>query len=302
MGLFWSCVCRSVVAGDPVAGCQPELHILFTKHDHKMAGSRGSSRQTRARKQDECATAPELHIHPVPGRPPGRETVGTTPPTPPGLQDECATRPHATSRHHDLPPGSDHPRPHTTCTLPQPGSKHLRPDPYRTTQPADTPTRKPTPTAHLRPHPHNQAPYPDHATGGHLMRPGRRRPSRQRGPVRPPRGTFCAQGNRLRRKQPRFVTFCAKRHPVHKMSRPAQNVPPHHPHPRGRPRPFLSPVGSQATPPSPARPGAPTPANRPYPVHARGTRTARDTPRPAPGNRVVATFPEVGSSPALPGP
>ena len=48
------------------------------------------------------------------------------------------------------------------------------------------------------------------------------------------RETFCAQGNRLHRKRPGLVTFCAKRHPVHKMFRPAQNVPVH---------------------PSPARPG-----------------------------------------------
>ena len=43
------------------------------------------------------------------------------------------------------------------------------------------------------------------------------------------RETFCAQGNRLRRKRPGLVTFCAKRHPVHKMFRPAQNVPAHRP-------------------------------------------------------------------------
>ena len=150
------------------------------------------------------------------------------------------------------PPAGDHPRPHTTCTLPQRGSKHLRPAPYRTTQPADTPTRKPTPIPHLRPHPHNQTPCPDHATGSRLVRPGRRRPSRQGGPARPPRGTFCAQGNRLRRKRPGFVTFCAKRHPVHKMSRPAQNVPPHHPHPRDQ---------------------EPRPRNRPCPVRAKRART-----------------------------
>ena len=39
--------------------------------------------------------------------------------------------PRTTSRHHDLPPGSDHPRPHTTCTLPQPGSKHPAPRPLQ---------------------------------------------------------------------------------------------------------------------------------------------------------------------------
>ena len=135
MGLFWSCVCRSVVAGDPVAGCQPELHILFTKHDHKMAGSRGSSRQTRARKQDECATAPELHIHPVPGRPPGRENVGTTPPTPPGPQNECATRPRPP--HHQpapRPPARQRPPPpphdlHATSTRKQtPAPRPLQDD------------------------------------------------------------------------------------------------------------------------------------------------------------------------------
>ena len=158
-------------------------------------------------------------------------------------------RPHQDPRmnvqHDPTPPAgttTSHRRPPPTPTRPtrqlNPEANTLRPDPYRTTQPTGTPTRRPTLIAHLRPHPHKQAPYPDHATGGHLMRPGRRRPSRQGRPARPPRGTFCAQGNRLRRKQPEFVTFCAKRHPVHKISRPAQNVPPHHPHPRDQdPRP-----------------------------------------------------------------
>ena len=157
-------------------------------------------------------------------------------------------RPHQDPRmnvqHDPTPPAgttTSHRRPPPTPTRPahhlNPEANTPRPDPYRTTRPAGTPMR-PTPTAHLRPHPHNQTPCPDHATGGHLVRPGQRRPSRQRGPARPPRETFCAQGNRLRRKRPRFVTFYAKRHPVHKMSRPAQNVPPHHPHPRDQePRP-----------------------------------------------------------------
>ena len=138
-------------------------------------------------------------------------------------------RPHQDPRmnvqHDPTPPAgttTSHRRPPPTPTRPtrqlNPEANTLRPDPYRTTQPTGTPTRRPTLIAHLRPHPHNQTPYPDHATGGHLMRPGRRRPSRQGRPARPPRGTFCAQGNRLRRKQPEFVTFCAKRHPVHKTS------------------------------------------------------------------------------------
>ena len=66
-----------------------------------------------------------------PDAPPGRETVGTTPLTPPGPQDECATRPHATSRHHDLPPDGDHPRPHTACTPPELRSKHPAPRPLQ---------------------------------------------------------------------------------------------------------------------------------------------------------------------------
>ena len=43
-------------------------------------------------------------------------------------------------------------------------------------------------------------------------------------------GTFCAEGNRLRTKRPRFVTFCTKRYPTHKTSPCAQNVPAHHFH------------------------------------------------------------------------
>ena len=43
-------------------------------------------------------------------------------------------------------------------------------------------------------------------------------------------GTFCAEDNRLRTKRPRFVTFCTKRHPTHKMSPCAQNVPAHRSH------------------------------------------------------------------------
>ena len=113
-----------------------------------------------------------------------------------------------------------------TCA-PPPTGRHNQQIPRQGSRPR-YPTSDPT----------HQTSNPDHATGGHLMRPGRRRPSLPGGPVRPPRGTFCAQGNRLRRKRPGFVTFCAKRHPVHKMSRPAQNVPPHHPHPRDQdPRP-----------------------------------------------------------------
>ena len=132
--------------------------------------------------------------------------------------------PRTTSRHHDLPPGSDHPRPHTTCTLPQPGSKHLRPDPYRTTQPADTPTRKPTPTAHLRPHPHKQAPCPDHATGGRLVRPGQRRPSRQRGPAGRlgehfvHKVTDCAENDLDSLPSAQNVTLCTKCPALHKTS------------------------------------------------------------------------------------
>ena len=137
--------------------------------------------------------------------------------------DECATRPHATSRHHDLPPDGDHPDPHTTRTPPEPGSKHLRPAPYRTTRPAGTPMR-PTPTAHLRPHPHNQTPYPDHTTGGHLVRPGRRRPSRQGGPVGrlgehfAHKVTDCAENDPDSLPSAQNVTLCTKCPAPHKTS------------------------------------------------------------------------------------
>ena len=58
---------------------------------------------------------------------------------------------------------------------------------------------------------------------------------RNQAPPRPRRtahsGTFCAEGNRLRTKRPRFVTFCTKRYPTYKTLPCAQNVPAHHPHP-----------------------------------------------------------------------
>ena len=44
-------------------------------------------------KRDECATAPTLHIHPVPDRLLDREIVGTTPLARTGPRDECATPP-----------------------------------------------------------------------------------------------------------------------------------------------------------------------------------------------------------------
>ena len=47
-------------------------------------------------------------------------------------------------------------------------------------------------------------------------------------------GTFCTEGNRLRTKRPRFVTFCTKRYPTHKTLPCAQNVPAHRPCPRGQ--------------------------------------------------------------------
>ena len=160
----------------------------------------------------------------------------------------CNTAP----RHQQAPrpPTGGHPRPHTACTLPQPGSKHLRPDPYRTTRPAGTPMR-PTLIAHLRPHPHNQTPCPDHATGGHLVRPGRRRPSRQRGPAGRlgkhfvHKVTDCAENNLDSLPSAQNVTLCTKRPP---------------------------------TPPSPARPGAPTPASRPCPVRTKRAKGMRGAP------------------------
>ena len=60
-------------------------------------------------------------------------------------------------------------------------------------------------------------------------------------------GTFCAEGNRLRTKRPRFVTFCTKRYPVHKMSL--------HTAPTHTTRNPDSPQTDPTTPPAPRRPG-----------------------------------------------
>ena len=44
--------------------CRGKLHILFTFHDHKVAGSRGIAGRGGDWEQDECATLTPLHIHP----------------------------------------------------------------------------------------------------------------------------------------------------------------------------------------------------------------------------------------------
>ena len=265
-----------------------------------------------------------------PRTPPGRENVGTTPLTPPG--------PRMNVQHDPTPPAgttTSHRRPPPTPTRPtrqlNPEANTLRPDPYRTTQPADTPTRRPTLIAHLRPHPHKQAPCPDHATGGRLVRPGQRRPSRQRGPAGRlgehfvHKVTDCAENDLDSLPSAQNVTLCTKCPAPHKTS------PPHHPHPHDQdPRP-------PQTGPAPsalrglercgvlpdtvmftvfiifmfvlmhlAVRGAPCPKSdenlHETLVRLNAPSGAGCSLPPASGSRVVATFPGAGSPPALRGP
>ena len=110
-----------------------------------------------------------------------------------------------------------------------------------------------------QPLPHSAGPRPS-TTSSHPD-PRNRTPPCPRRTARS--GTFCAEGNRLRTKRPRFVTFYTKRYLVHKMSLCTQNVPTRHSHPHDQePRP-----PTDRTHPRNLRPTPKTPHTTSHPHH-----------------------------------